>query len=49
MWSQKILNVASSGTAMNAPPTPQIHHQNDQPDQDRHRVEREPPAQDHRA
>ena len=31
MWSQKILNVASSGTAMKAPATPQIHHQNTSP------------------
>jgi hypothetical protein len=27
MWSQRILNVASNGTAMNAPATPQISHQ----------------------
>ena len=31
MWSQKILNVASSGTARNAPGTPQIQKKNASP------------------
>ena len=45
MWSQKILNVAMRGTAMNAPGTPQIHHQNTSPHEDSNRIQRESPAE----